>query len=729
MAADDNSDTRAEVSSSDAQLRSQVAYNQGYHLAEQGDWEKAIAAYRQALALNPQLSWAHHGMGDSYKHLGDYPQAIAAYRRAIALKSDFVWSHYSLAECLEYLGQWEDSMRSYQKAQAIDADNKEIPPRLARVLRQVLKLAPRDVTLYKSLATQLAAQDKIEEAIAAYQMALQVQPDDANLAIALSQMLSDIDPYQAHALLDRALSVLVTPKDVHTLNDLSDPQMVAALLKYTNLFDARYYRARHPELAELTNDDLLNHYITEGSITEDGAAGNSPNPLFDGRHYRAQHPDLASAQVNLLAHYHCFGYRQGSDPHPLFSADWYYQLHPDVAAAGINPLDHYLSTGAKEGRAAFSAARFAHLLEGDSPTGEEYLRAWQENGGIDQPAQTLGVYCSSVGNYFITEIADFIADALAAAGHAAIRLSDQDTPPDNLDGHWVVAPHEFFYLGDGGRWAQQQQWLENAVMVNVEQPQTTWFSKAFHFLRHTKIIFDINVKSAAIMQSLGLPAYWLPLGNIANYPPMSATKQLPDLLSMRSLSRSERTTLLPIDAPLSERPLDIHFIGTLNLRREAFFAKSARWLSDYRCFLHMPPMGMPLQKGQDQALDTEAVVGISRRSKILLNVHRDPLPYFEWHRIVFHGLWQSTLVVTESCHDIPGLVAGEHFVACELEEMEEKIRWLLRSPDGQAKAEQIRRAGHEALISQFHGGAILSNALRLATRALGSPRALSSSVV
>ena len=58
-------------------------------------------------------------------------------------------------------------------------------------------------------------------------------------------------------------------------------------------------------------------------------------------------------------------------------------------------------------------------------------------------------------------------------------------------------------------------------MVNVEQPQTTWFSKAFHFLRHTQAIFDINVKSAAMSANLGvaclLDAFWLPAQLCALY--------------------------------------------------------------------------------------------------------------------------------------------------------------------------------------------------------------------
>jgi tetratricopeptide (TPR) repeat protein len=700
-----------------AQERAIETHNQGETLRKQGQWENAIAAYQQAIALNPEFSWAHHSLGDCYKKLGSWDEAAAAYRQAIALEADFVWSYYSLAEVCERLEHWEDAQKNYQQVLAIDANNEQVPPRLVSVLQQLRQRSPHDIKYYIELAEQLAIQGKTDEAIATYQMALQIQPNDSNIALALSKMLTYKDPQQAHALLDRALSKTVVNSAVDSPNELSNPQRVAALLQHTHLFDPVYYRATNPDVAAADDDALLLHYIQQGS-----AAGRNPNPLFDDSFYRVQHPDVAEQNLNPLAHYHYFGYKAGYDPHPFFKAAFYCKLHADVAAADINPLDHYLTYGAKEGRAAFGADQFTSLLNNPVPADAHYLQAWKAAAANAVASrQNLGVYCNSMGNYFITEIADFIADALTQAGHTVTRLSEKDTPPEHLDGHWIVAPHEFFYLGEGAQWAQKwaqrwtqkQTWLARAVMVNVEQPQTTWFSKAFHFLRHARIIFDINVKSAAIMQCLGLPAYWLPFGYLPDYAPFTAQPTLPNLLALRSLSPEISQQIPSLEAPLRDRPLDIHFIGTLNPRRETFFAQSAVWLSQHRCFLHIPPMGTPLLKGQDQALDTAAVIGLSRRSKILLNIHRDELPYFEWHRIIFHGLWQNTLVVSEPCHDIPGLVAGEHFIECSLADMPSTIEWLLHTPDGQATAERIRHAGHQALRSQFNGSDIMTQALHL----------------
>ena len=705
----------------DIQQQALKLHQQGETLQKEGDWEGAIASYQKAIELNPTVSWSHHNLGDCYKKLGNWIAAAAAYQSAIKLKSDFAWSYYSLAEVCEAIEDWESAAAHYRQVLKLDSENVQVPPRLVTVLRQLIVTEPKNIQHYREIAELMVVQGDTDEAIATYQMALQIRPDEATIALALSKLIAQQDPDKAHALIDRALSHTVTNRDIQSPEDLQKIETAAALLSTTHLFDPKYYRATNPELSTQDDRELLLHYLRQGS-----AAGLNPNPLFDEQFYRDRHPELAETNTNSLAHFHRFGYLAGDDPHPFFKTAFYRETHEDVAAADINPLEHYLAYGAKEGRVAFSAEQLSHIIEQPTPTEADYLEPWQaaRRKTIQDAVspQRLAIYCNSLGNYFITEIADFIAAALRQAGHSVTQLDEQAEPPDNLDGHWVIAPHEFFYLGEGPQWTGRSQWLSKAVLVNVEQPQTTWFSKAFHFLRHAKVIFDINVKSAAIMRELKLPAYWLPLGYLPQHAATTASKQLSDLRALKSLPANVSKHLPEINAPLSARPIDLHFIGTLNPRREQFFANSAQWLSEFHCFFHIPPMGVPLLKGQDQALDSAAVVGLSRRSKILLNIHRDELPYFEWHRIVFHGLWQNTLVVTEPCHDIPGLVAGEHFIECSLVDMPDKIKWLLHDPHGQETAERIRQAGHRAIKEQFDGRAIARSALQIVERVLRSKK-------
>lgn len=71
---------------------------------------------------------------------------------------------------------------------------------------------------------------------------------------------------------------------------------------------------------------------------------------FDAAYYRAVNPELAEAGADPLAHYVATGWREGRDPSPLFSTRHYLQANPDVAAQGIEPFWHYLAVGRYEGR-------------------------------------------------------------------------------------------------------------------------------------------------------------------------------------------------------------------------------------------------------------------------------------------------------------------------------------------------------------------------------------------
>lgn len=73
--------------------------------------------------------------------------------------------------------------------------------------------------------------------------------------------------------------------------------------------------------------------------------------LIDMAWYRANHPDLAQlANLELLAHYFAYGWREGRKPNPYFDGSWYLAQHTDIGSAGMDPLLHYIRHGDLEGR-------------------------------------------------------------------------------------------------------------------------------------------------------------------------------------------------------------------------------------------------------------------------------------------------------------------------------------------------------------------------------------------
>ena len=695
------------------------AHKRGQILQEKKQWQEAMLAYRQSIELYPDFCWSHNNLADCCRQLERWDEAAVAYRRSIELNPEFVWSYYHLGGVLLAQKDWEAAIEVLLQAQHLSEDKSVIAHRLVEAYEQWLSQQPRNLDRYEALVEQQLLAGKLDEAIATLQMALQIEPGHGAIALKLADLLADQDPDQAQRLKHQA-QLQTYDANLGTPADLMDVDYAKSVLEHTALFDQAYYQRNYPDASGTnpeTGKDLspLEHYIQTG--VEQGL---NPNPLFDTSFYLQQYQDVARLGVNPLAHYHLFGFRGGRDPHPFFSTQHYLEQHSDISAAQINPLEHYLTAGAKQGRVAFTAERLKPLLQSTIPAEAPYLDCWRSSRSLPPVTQklTLGVYCSTAGNYFMTEIADWLTAALRHAGHDVLQLTEQETPPQHLDQHIVVAPHDFFYLGDGPQRVRQSPELSRAIMINVEQPQTNWFSRAFHYLRQAAMVFDINVKSAAFLQGMGLPAYWLPIGYLPDYSPLVAPPSLDNLPAIRNLPQTIKQHLPALDAPLKERPLDLHFIGRLSARREQFFQQNP-WLQQYQSFLHTPPPGLPLKPGDEQALDMATAVGLSRRSKILLHIHQDELPYFTWHRMAFHGFWQNTLIVTEPCHELMGLTPGEHFVACEPEQLATQVRYLLTTPEGQSQAEQIRRAGHINFQQRFNGVKLISRALALITRKPG----------
>ncbi len=72
--------------------------------------------------------------------------------------------------------------------------------------------------------------------------------------------------------------------------------------------------------------------------------------LVDARWYRARYPDIVGAGLDAVVHFVRFGAREGRWPNRYFDTAWYIEQNPDTAAADLNPLLHYLRHGDLEGR-------------------------------------------------------------------------------------------------------------------------------------------------------------------------------------------------------------------------------------------------------------------------------------------------------------------------------------------------------------------------------------------
>ena len=281
------------------------------------------------------------------------------------------------------------------------------------------------------------------------------------------------------------------------------------------------------------------------------------------------------------------------------------------------------------------------------------------------------MYASSLGNFFFRHIADRIAEGLRASGVRVYRLDQNSSRPPDTGADFFVAPHEFFHLGSGPTWRDLPA-LSGSVMLNTEQPGTSWYFLALRYADASTTLVDLSPQSALLLHDFGrsrsgyFPVGFLPARLTA------ADKRPLDLAAVRGFEVQAASPSKWSHRGVSEwrdRPIDVLFLGTLTPRRSQALGRLASTLARYKCFIHAPTgLGAPLT-GEKRSIGMEESLLLARNAKVMLNVHRDEFSYFEWHRVMMMGIEQGAIVLSEPCFPSPGVEPGRHFLASGVEEM------------------------------------------------------------
>lgn len=99
----------------------------GYEaLAKQEDaesqYKKAVEAYKKHLEASPDDAEAHYNLGQTYANLGNYSEAIRSYRQATKLKSDDPDMYYDLGVAHTKLAQYDQAAAAFSKSLEIDPE-------------------------------------------------------------------------------------------------------------------------------------------------------------------------------------------------------------------------------------------------------------------------------------------------------------------------------------------------------------------------------------------------------------------------------------------------------------------------------------------------------------------------------------------------------------------------------------------------------------------------------
>jgi hypothetical protein len=225
-----------------------------------------------------------------------------------------------------------------------------------------------------------------------------------------------------------------------------------------------------------------------------------------------------------------------------------------------------------------------------------------------------------------------VADAVVAAGGATIE--HVGTLDEVIDGETVgvIVPHEYFALDP----APEPSLLRRTIGFGVEHPGTATFEASAAIMGELGGAVEIAPDSLAEMHRRGVPSRHFVLGY--------------------------RPVWDEIDPGL-ERDIDVLHLGTADEPRLRQLAPVAAQLATCRTELYLAPHE-PMTSPRPYFVTGAEKRALLRRSRLLLNVHREGASAFEWVRAL-DAIANGCVVLTTPSSGIDPLVPGEHVLVAD----------------------------------------------------------------
>ncbi len=192
--------------------------NLGIVLQEAGKLEESLTCLQRVVALQPDYAEAHNNLGNTLKRLGRLDQARACYERALELAPTYAEALSNLSNLLNDLGLPNEALAlarraidanprlsdAYINAAAVEVARDRYPDAL-RWVDGLLMHAPLHVGALGVRATILRRLGRLDEALADARRAVATAPDNGEAQNILGEVLQAQDkPEEALAAFDRA---------------------------------------------------------------------------------------------------------------------------------------------------------------------------------------------------------------------------------------------------------------------------------------------------------------------------------------------------------------------------------------------------------------------------------------------------------------------------------------------------------------------------------------------
>lgn len=195
--------------------------------------DQAISSFEIAARLDPESQKAHLALGIVYRLNGEYERSLEELRAATRAQPDLPEGYLQTGETLLQMNRFDEALRSFEKAAAASSNPVFVRHRVAEayidqnqrreaiaVYRELIASDQAVLATYDLLATVYQMDGRIEEAEETLKAATAAYPRDHNAFFRLGFYYGTVKKFdQAIAQFERALDI--APEDVQTLLALS----------------------------------------------------------------------------------------------------------------------------------------------------------------------------------------------------------------------------------------------------------------------------------------------------------------------------------------------------------------------------------------------------------------------------------------------------------------------------------------------------------------------------
>ncbi len=277
-----------------------------YH--QQGDVDAAVAYFKRALALNPELANRFIAQGQNAFEAGNYQEAIESLNTHLLLFPEDVGAAYLLGQSYEANSDIDNALTFYKRTLALDSQqpgvlfkmvhiyrNREAHQQAIDTLQKIIKIAPDTTEAHYLMALSYLTLEEPDPALLAFLATVQLNPDDVSAhyhAAILFEQKGEIDNAIVHYEKTIGLDTASIESPFFDVTEVTPFFRLGAIYRERNDEDniVRVYQPAleidpaHPELHHLLAVIFEKHDERENAIRYYGLA-NQYNPEKFDWHY------------------------------------------------------------------------------------------------------------------------------------------------------------------------------------------------------------------------------------------------------------------------------------------------------------------------------------------------------------------------------------------------------------------------------------------------------------